>query len=383
MPVEIAKVGLWPTMTGKLFPLSAEILAEAAAHYDPAKHRAPFIITHDENNQPTFSESQPWKAGALVKGLFVRGNSLFAEPEKVDPAYKKFFDEGRIPALSTMFYRPQDPGNPTPGKWNIRHVAGVLVPGIKGLAQPAFSDPHDGLVISFMEGMPAPIITSTPLIRVLRSIKSMLATLADQEQADKAIPEYELESLLADAVIDQADDYAAAPPIALSEGTPMPEPDPMIAQLQAELAEARQRTADMVATAARDKEQSSKREALAFSEGLFDQGKITAAEKPGVAAEYLAALNSGPISFEEGKPAVDPLASLKARYSTAKPKISYRTELAPDSNPVDGSLPPVQFAAPPGTVVDPDEQRLYGLAKEYAAKHGCDLIVAYKAVGGK
>lgn len=387
--IEIAKVGSWPSESGAVVSLTKQMLSDVAESYDPDLYRAPFIVTHDEQNQPAWSSSvsfadQLWKAGALVKRLFMKGSTLVAEAEKVDPEYKSLFDNGRIPALSTKFYRPTDPGNPTPGHWAIRHVAGVLFPGIKGLAAPAFAEGDPGLSVLYLgEGMTAKIVG------ILSGLRQYLVDTVGADEAEKYIPTMDLAKL---AVSEETEDGSMSMgmpkedyqmgekdkmQIAQPTFSEMPEAKELLLQLEA----LRQQNAELISQAAAEKRMSLQREALSFAEGLADSKKITPAEIDGVAAEYFAAVSIGSVSFGEGDSAktVDPVQSLKARYSKIAPMPVPEGALNMGADP--DSEPTLSFSEPAGLRVNPEKLKKLQEAQRFALENKTDLMTALKAVG--
>ncbi|MEM8602636.1 MAG: hypothetical protein AAGF24_02210 [Cyanobacteria bacterium P01_H01_bin.121] len=42
--------------------------------------------------------------------------------------------------MSCRFYRPEDPNNPSPGVWGLRHVSLVQIPAVKGMEPPSFGE---------------------------------------------------------------------------------------------------------------------------------------------------------------------------------------------------------------------------------------------------
>ena len=391
MPVEIAKAGRWPA-SGQVVEVTSQMLSEVAQSYDPAKFRAPFLVTHDETGQPNWkgtgftedTNKRPWKAGALIKNLFVKGDILFAEPEKVDPDYKQLFDSGRIPALSAKFYRPEDPGNPTPGKWGIRHVAGVLIPGIKGMAVPEFAEAEQGLVVQFAE---MGSYSVSLLEDIFNGIRDYLTDVVGSDEAERYMPRWRIR----DFVSAMKPIQIIEEPMAFQEqhNQEVPVSDPMdlakISELETLLAAERQKAMDLQKQAEQERAQSLRREAVAFAESLLESGRLIPAERQNVVAEYLAAANSAPVEFEEGGAmvVVNPLASYKARLLRADKQVEFG-ELATFENEP-GSAEAFEFAEglPPGTVISPAKAKAYAAAKAYAQKNGVDIITAYRAVGGK
>ena len=129
-PIEAFAVGRWADSNKVVRDYPDEVVQEIADSYDPARHRAPIVVNHDE--------TQPNQG--LVERLYKEGSKLFAIPFGVDEGFKQLVNNGNWPAVSSGLYAPNDPNNPNPGKWGLRHLSFVNVPAVKGLAHPAFGE---------------------------------------------------------------------------------------------------------------------------------------------------------------------------------------------------------------------------------------------------
>jgi hypothetical protein len=98
------------------------------ANYDPAKHEAPVVLGHPENNAPAFG----W-----VEGLKREGNVLFAKLKQVSPQLDQLVESGAFKKRSIMLYR--DPPM-------LRHLGflGAMPPEVKGLADLKLCEFRDG-----------------------------------------------------------------------------------------------------------------------------------------------------------------------------------------------------------------------------------------------
>lgn len=101
-------------------------LAEIEGAYSP-DNPAPIVVGHPKANAP----AQGW-----IKGAKVQGDHLFLEFDraKLKPSFRKALDRDDFKKWSISLYPPDSLSNPTPGKWNIRHL------GFLGAASPAFPD---------------------------------------------------------------------------------------------------------------------------------------------------------------------------------------------------------------------------------------------------
>jgi hypothetical protein len=139
--VEIFRQGTHIDSAGVSREFTDEALQQIQSSYNPEKHSAPFLVNHDE--------SKPNRG--LVDRLVKIGQSLYAAAKNVDTEFQAQINDRRLPALSAALYAPNDPRNPNPGKWGLRHVAAVQIPAVKGMAPPQFADGGELLAIEFAE----------------------------------------------------------------------------------------------------------------------------------------------------------------------------------------------------------------------------------------
>ena len=113
--------------------------AIAASHKAPAIP-APIQIGHED---PVFQKhgSYGW-----VEKAYRQGDTVLVDYTKVDPAFAEMVNNGTYLHRSISLYPREHPGNPTPGRLNIRHVAYVRYPAIKGLKEHSFNEPSDGYI---------------------------------------------------------------------------------------------------------------------------------------------------------------------------------------------------------------------------------------------
>lgn len=135
----IFKSGIQTSSGGKTKYYSIKDLDSIVEAFNIDIHEPPLLIGHNEATSPAFG----W-----VKRIWRSGSDLMAEFE-LTPIVKKILDMKLFKKVSTSFYPPDSPHNPTPGKRNIRHVALVDVPAVKGL--PDIQDAM-GAAYSFSDG---------------------------------------------------------------------------------------------------------------------------------------------------------------------------------------------------------------------------------------
>ena len=186
-PLHIFKPGRWTTMAGEVIAFSQADIEATARAYNPAVGKAPIVIGHPATDDP----AQGW-AGGLV----ANERGLFAEPTKVDPAFAESVRSGRYGTISAKFFRPQDPSNPVPGVWYLRHIGflGAVTPAVKGLDDPAFTNVDDGCVC-FQEGVAFGEWDGMTNATLWRGLREWFIGKFGTDEADKVLPGYDVRAL--------------------------------------------------------------------------------------------------------------------------------------------------------------------------------------------
>lgn len=206
-PIPIVPVGTHTSSRGRQVELTVEDLREAAAGYDPQLHEAPITIGHPKENGPAFG----W-----FSRLFEKDGMLYGDPIQVAPEFAELVNKGRFKKRSASLYPPDYPGNPTPGKWYLRHVGflGAQAPAIKGLPDYSFSDGGDPPEIEFSEGV---------FSRFFRNLRELLIEKYGPDVADRVVPSWLLESDSPSFVVDELKRE-------LDKGADSPDPQPAFSE---------------------------------------------------------------------------------------------------------------------------------------------------------
>jgi hypothetical protein len=181
--IEIFKPGRQRTTAGELIEFTEADLKAAAAAYNPSLHEAPLVVGHPAKDGPAYGWVERLQAGD--DGL------LSIEPRQVEATFAEMVNEGRFKKVSAAWYRPTASNNPVPGTWYLRHVGflGAQPPAVKGLKDASFAAAADEGVVEFADWGFA---TSRSLFQRLRD---WLISREGLEQADKLIPQWEIDSL--------------------------------------------------------------------------------------------------------------------------------------------------------------------------------------------
>lgn len=180
--LEVFKAGSHRAVDGKVYAFSEADVAAIAAAYDPALQCGPIVLGHPKTDDPAWG----W-----VKGLTAEGGTLYAELEKVDPAFSEGVEAGRYRYVSSAFYAPDDAASPKPGAWYLRHVGflGAQPPAVKGLT-PAFSEPPAESLVAFSTAADADVVKD-----IFRGLRDWMIEKEGIETADKFLPRWWLDSI--------------------------------------------------------------------------------------------------------------------------------------------------------------------------------------------
>ncbi len=222
-PFEIFKAGTHTSSQGESLAFSDDDLAAIASGYDASLHHAPMVVGHPKQDAPAYG----W-----VDGIAVKDGRLVATPADLDTEFSELVKQGKFRKVSAAFYRPEDKGNPTPGKWYLRHVGflGAQPPAVKGLKPIEFND-DGGVSFGEIDFADMPSWTLGGIGRLFRGLREYLIEKDGVDAADKALSSWEIDS------IDQAAaDMRAEMPNSISYAEPKEDTD-MSNQAAAALAE--------------------------------------------------------------------------------------------------------------------------------------------------
>ncbi|ECH3812670.1 peptidase [Salmonella enterica] len=344
--IHIFRAGTHTDMHGRQINFSDADLNEIAQSYNPALHEAPVVVGHPKTDAPSY---------AWVSGIKKDRDGLKAEPRDIDPQFAELVRKRRYSKVSASFYCPDSPGNPTPGKYYLRHVGflGAQPPAIKGLKQVSFAEDEEG-VVEFADWS---LQTTASLFS---RIRDFIISQFGIEKADSVVPDYMIDSLRDEAARTTATDTTPAfsdpvgipaedaiQPVAEKPAPTPPEEPAVDKELQAKL----QKENDDLK---RQIEERNKAEAqrvaterhnanVAFADSLVSDARLAPAGK-GLVVAVLDALGGGdePVSFSENgseQPLVD---AFKTQMKKARPLLDFGEVATADNT--DRSAIPAEFA---------------------------------------
>lgn len=379
--LQIFKAGTHIAEDGRTLTFSEADVQQIADSYDPALHEAPIVVGHPTTDAPAYG----WG-----KALSARNGVLFAEPQQVDADFAGMVNAGRFKKISASIFMPDTPGNPTPGKFYLRHIGflGAQPPAVKGLKSAAFAEDGAGTACF---AMPLSSLGWT-LSDLFQRFRDWLIDTDGLETADQVIPQWQIRSIDEATRERPADGNTGEPALSYAEqphAQTTRETNTMSDNNQAaDFAEQKQqldaRASDLDARqrALDEREKQAKRaDAAAFAEGLVKEGKLLPRNQAPI-VELLLALpaDSAPLNFAEGDSQVSkPAATVLREFLAGLPKAVDFSEKSRD----EATGLPASFAAPPGVTVDAGRAETYAKAKAWQQQHpGASWTDAVAAVGG-
>jgi len=302
------------TAAGDKVRITANDLKASAAAYNPELHEAPIVIGHPTGESPAYG----W-----IESFAVQGNDFIAQPTQVNPDFAELNNSGAFKKRSMSFYHPENKANPAPGVWYPRHLGflGAQPPAVKGLRDFNFQeDDGDSITIEFGEW------EDRVEAGVFRSLREWILAKFGKEDADAAIPSWDVD-LLQEAAVKQKEE----PTTSFSENNPtedtmtreekaaaQAELDTQKALLDTQAAEFAERE-----TALAKREQAAHRTTcVEFTESLVADGKVLPAQKDNL-IEFMAGLEHvETVEFGEGDGTVAKTQlKFMQDYLAAQPKV--------------------------------------------------------------
>lgn len=365
--IEIFKAGKRYDANGKLIDITTDQLKQTAETYNPDFHEAPLVIGHPKANNPAWG----W-----VKGLSLDGDVLKAEVDEVDAEFSEMVKSGKFKKVSAAFYLPDSPNNPHKGVLSLRHVGflGAMPPAVKGLKQVEFSEEDD--FVEFSDWGQANLFSR---------MREWIIGKFGIEEADKALPPYEVEWLKEDAMRDQIKKQVQA------EGVAEPEPifnEPErkgetgmrmtpeeVEALKAENEKLKSEKAQAEAEKADAELQAEKDSNAEFAEGLIKDGKLA----PVMKAAIVGALNNLSDMKAGKEPEFNEEEDIVSQFKNAlsqSPKVIEFGEMATKENTTTSEDDSVAYAE--GTASDAIE--MDKAVRAYMKEHNVSYVAAFNSI---
>lgn len=366
--IEVFRPGKFKPMSGDPITYTAADLRAIADAYDPDAAPAPIVVGHPETDAPAYGWVDSFEYDA-------NSERLFANLHEIEPQFADLVKAGRFKKVSMAFFAPDQPHNPIRGTWYPKHVGflGAAAPAVSGLKNARFAA-GDAVTFTADFGDRAAERTAS----ILRKLREFFIDQYSLEDADKALPSWEIEWLdelkndpPRSPAYSEGGDPPANPPTPKKEPPAVTkQPDPAFAEREANIARREQELAKREADALHA-------DNVAFAEGLIQGGKLLPVLKDKVVALLDSLPGEASVAFSEGGDKLTPAAAVRDILS-AQPKVV--TFGATDLGDDPGDAKPAQFAAD-GKQVDPEALARHNKALAYQRAHpGTDYLAAVQAV---
>jgi hypothetical protein len=159
--IQILKAGTWPSSAG-LVEIDDIVMSDVIQTYSPSRYRAPLTVTHrlpagvSERTLPYAMDLAEGDGAVPPRALSPNGLAYGAPTrlerrpdggvdavfDRISPCFVSWVRNGNLLSVSPGLYRPTDAGNPTPGRWSLRHIAGLgsEPPAAKGMETLALAE---------------------------------------------------------------------------------------------------------------------------------------------------------------------------------------------------------------------------------------------------
>lgn len=130
---KIFRAGTHRTMAGQAIAFSEKEVSDIAKYYPLGGKKAPLVLGHPGNDGPALG---------MVLSLHEKRGALFASADSSDEL-TNLVRAKQCTGVSCKFFTKDDPLNPVPGMWSLRHVGfmvGGMQPSIKDLGALEFSE---------------------------------------------------------------------------------------------------------------------------------------------------------------------------------------------------------------------------------------------------
>lgn len=362
--IEVFRTGTFTPMEGGSLTYSAADLKAIADAYDPDAAPAPVVVGHPKTDAPAYAWAKSFDYDASA-------DRLYATVGEIDPAFSEAVKAGRYKKVSLSFFRPEDAANPVPGQWYPRHIGflGAAAPAVAGLKNVQFSDASTAATFATSFGERG----FEEAASLLRGLRDFIIEKFGLEEADKALPSYQIE-WLSMAEIEKPEKHSplfSTPETHPKKESAVTKPNPEFAVREAEFAAREERLKKREAEIAHDAN-------VSFSEGLVQEGKLLPANKGKLVALLDAIPADTAVSFAAGEAAVPAAKAIRELFA-AQPKIVSLGALDLPADP--GSDARGASFASDGKAVDPASLEIHAKAEAYQRQHpGTAYLDAVRAV---
>ncbi|MEM7507636.1 MAG: hypothetical protein AAF415_12915 [Pseudomonadota bacterium] len=326
--IHLARTGRFRDGHDRTINVDGDMLRELAESYDADAFKAPLVLGHPSDGAP---------AHGWVERLVIDGDELYGEVDQVSTDLADAVKAGRYRNVSISWWPRGHPSSPNAETAQLRHVGilGAQTPVVKGLKPLEFSDDDSIVAIEFADASFAWYTVK----EMARAFREFLIGSAGQEEADRLLPSYTIDTLAraaqeAEQGMPSFGDPTPPPPTITEPEDPamsgtQTKPAAGDAEKAAELADREAKLVEREAAielaekeAAEKAAEARKTAAIDFADALIKGGKLAPAGKDVVIdIHQRLAADGAVIEFADGakKPA---LAEFAALFEGAKPIVN-------------------------------------------------------------
>jgi hypothetical protein len=138
---QILSPGVYRLSKDQMINFNVDDLTRMASAFNDLKpaRPAPVVIGHPENDAPSYG---------TVAHLRVQDNALVGWSDDLTDSYRRQVREGNYQRYGAQFFAPENPNNPVPGSWFLKHVGvrGMVPPIVRGYltSDAEFAEQHSG-----------------------------------------------------------------------------------------------------------------------------------------------------------------------------------------------------------------------------------------------
>jgi hypothetical protein len=370
-PIEIFRPGTFVAADGTKHTFTAAQLREMVDAYNPEFSDAPLVVGHPKTDDPRYGRAA---------SLFINDAGIVcATPDEVCPEFAEAVHNKHYKNISASIYLPTAPGNPMPGKHYLRHIGflGGAAPSVRGLRSVEFATALEGVVEFSYE--------DRVIVGMLRNLRDWFVETVGIEKAQAIIPDYSLDTLQSSAIQEDLEEQSEMNGGVTAFSAPN-NPQENVLKIEEKQKELNDREAALNARAAeiaKQEAQTKKAGHADFAEALCVEGKLLPVQKAAV-VEIMSQLDTANLVADfaqgdanHGKTGAD---LFKAFLSTQPKQVEFNRI----SNTAGTDAGTADFAAPPGTEVDPVQHEVYRQAVAYQHDHpDVDFMTAAKIVAKK
>ncbi len=152
IPLALLTAGVYPLSKDLQISLDEFDLGRMASAFKDMKppRPAPIVIGHPADDAPSYG---------IINNLVVIDGTLIGYAEDLSDSFRRGMKEGLYPRYAAQFFGPDNPDNPVPGRFILKHVGfrGPVPPSVRGFLT---TDAE------FMESLSGPGLTISPEMRL-------------------------------------------------------------------------------------------------------------------------------------------------------------------------------------------------------------------------